>query len=878
MTLLWKLVLLKLLLGIYASENHVLHPNIGVLFKEIKNINLASSTWRHTVAIELFHDINVDEPTVNCFENSTETQCPKDLNNNYRKTLWRYHNLEKELVKDIREKEDIIKHIMINKQKVESKRQKRAWVSFLGDIAKKVIGVATEKDIQVLQQHMDELAVMVESRSEDKVHNIKQMHSYELKLNDRINVADARIDNIQDMVASGSQATKGLQDLLLNKLRIPERLTTVQLLLDKSNIWVNTLFSYSVHLQSLAAINNIATERISDAVKLLDGRLPINFINPRELENILHSVSEKLLNVSPNFKVQNNTQYYYHHSRLTTSTFDDRHIYITINIPFRDKTQDFTVYEVEAVPIPIGHRNNDPSFTLVSGFSKYLAVSKDGTQYIEYNDDQASKQIKSQEHQHILPKSINQESCSIKLFEGNSDGIFRLCKQLLLEKVTSFPEFIYSIGANEYLVYAPLKTFDLVCDDKLLSQTVHSKGLFKIDLNCSCHLAHADLKIHPEKSTCHNSTSSIGYSANLLAYEAIYKDKINLDLTPQNFVNDKISFEFPDTSRFKKSDALLQNIDAETVKELGKISEIANMSSPSARDRMLFLFHWWNSVTDHSDIVMLIVDIAIYVLYGAAIAWLYRKLSKAQQRLLILGTIIGASEALEFKMPTAMDPVNSVRKGGIDHDLWKTIIAVMSLILATYAVLQQWFDKCRKSSCHNSQTVTLGRLRSELYLCLYSYNEHLHLRILVIPSSIENVRITKLGVIPNVTFKRRCLQYFLRVDWSPIQFTIPHIGRVALPSSIRLPLSKWRAFKRMSRTYHTVKVVLVSEDKLREFSSYTSKQAGTHAYQPLPRWSLRESTTTEEASTQVGETNFQVLPSDPPNTNQNSYDSCEHFI
>jgi hypothetical protein len=70
------------------------------------------------------------------------------------------------------------------------KRQKRAWLPFLGNVAKTVFGVATEDDVAALHFHIakfEQLKTQVES---DTTHVLETVHSLYQSQDKRMNLLD----------------------------------------------------------------------------------------------------------------------------------------------------------------------------------------------------------------------------------------------------------------------------------------------------------------------------------------------------------------------------------------------------------------------------------------------------------------------------------------------------------------------------------------------------------------------------------------------------------------------------------------------------------------------------------------------------------------
>ena len=82
--------------------------------------------------------------------------------------------------------------ININKQTIrdvismEIGRQKRGWLNALGTVAKTVKGLATEEDIKVISQHVQQLGSLIQNNENRRRIVLTNMRSYEVASNRRM--------------------------------------------------------------------------------------------------------------------------------------------------------------------------------------------------------------------------------------------------------------------------------------------------------------------------------------------------------------------------------------------------------------------------------------------------------------------------------------------------------------------------------------------------------------------------------------------------------------------------------------------------------------------------------------------------------------------
>jgi hypothetical protein len=791
------LSLLMCILGVLAQD-HIVHPNIGVILHKVKEITIDPMIWHHTIAIPLFQNVSLGSPIMRCQNQSPSDDCFEVEDAFVSEILDLYDALRYNIVSDLIERQNTKDIISLNSNE-QRNRQKRGWFDIIGKAAKKVIGVATQQDLQILNNHMQKLAILVKEQSNSRKFESENLHSFEVQMAHRINNTIAHVSYLEDFVKQGFESTKRLKYLLMNKLKIPERVSEIESFLEKSNRVNVLLHQYDIHIEGLEQVHR-KTEAITIAMdQLLQGRLDANIISPSELHDILSSVDSKLQSQSSSKSVSTDVKSYYKHNHLTTCTHDGKSLFIKLKIPIGSESTTFDLYELEAVPVPTDHSNRSSVYTLVSGFSKYLAVSKDSSLYLELSENELFS-LKMNNYQYI-PTPVSEPSCTYFLFEGNVEGILNFCTNLVLEDLSIFREFIYQMETGEVLLYTPNIEWTLICNKTETVDKVYSKGLFKFHVACNCFLKYDVLEIYAYDSDCMTtrSESKLWYSANMLAYHVLYKDKISLDLSSISFTEEPYNFEFPNISMIDRESAKFAEMDAQYAI---KLSTLLNQWNQSSSDQDWSFFMWDETVFKSTVGIGSVVLVSIEIICVCALTYVFYQLENLKKSLILIATCIHASEALDFTLPPPPAADVSLQTNCINEDFWKTVVILLSLVLAIYSIIQQWVDKCIKQTGQERFNV-VNKLRTELFLCFFDKKSHLLVKVCTIPGAMDDISFHNLEKLRKISFKLSCLLPRLFIDWNQVKLKVNNIENTNLPKQYRFTnlqqLNSWPDIAKLLR-------------------------------------------------------------------------------
>ena len=139
----------------------IIRPNLGIVLLKDRDITLSPSVWHHTIAIPFFPDIPMTTPAILCNTDAINTTDVSDTCTTLQEINNLYMELKHRMTSDIHYTHTSIMDVM-TVQDLAPKRVRRGWFNLLGNIAKKVMGVATEGDVKILQGHMTQLMAVAE--------------------------------------------------------------------------------------------------------------------------------------------------------------------------------------------------------------------------------------------------------------------------------------------------------------------------------------------------------------------------------------------------------------------------------------------------------------------------------------------------------------------------------------------------------------------------------------------------------------------------------------------------------------------------------------------------------------------------------------------
>ena len=823
----------------YVSSEVTVMPSIGIIMKKVKERNMASIVWHHTLAIPFTDIRNLSKPVGICsISNSSAMnfhQCFK-YDEQMQEIVHQYENIRRQLLANSAESQQIFKDTMSLSQR----RTKRGWFDAIGNIAKHVIGVATEEDVKTLADHINQLTNMIQTRDHQRQANLNKMHSYEVHVNDRVTSLEVNVEELGKLTKDAIQSSVELSNFVMKELALPDKINRLDKNFDRLSQHVHLLHQFNGHIQVLDEIYTNSIQRRHDLAQVIEGKLTVNLISPNELREILRFINQKVSSISPNLGISVDVREYYKALNLVTCTHENDYLYLKLRIPISDPSHKFDLFELAAVPVPVNYKNDSEVYTLVSGFKPYLALSKDKKFYLELanlNNDISSI--------NKLPISVNRSSCTSSIVSKDVPMILKECTKVILKDVKSFPDIVQRDSDGSYLMFTPQTEWSVICNNTLMDRKVRNKGLFRYQLHCDCHLKNELITLYPHSETCDFSQNQISYSANMLVYYALYRNSSPLQLTVDNFTEEPFNFQIPNFPDISARLTKYSKVDSAEAYEIANLESALNSSLGSANDDWFVPF--WSEAKQGSFRWDTIISAAVNVLEILAIITILVKLAFVQKKIASILLALNRVEAVDFTLPPAQEASTSNEAA----EPWKTILIASCTLISLLAICQVIYGLIRKVNSRSTPSVTvLESLKTEVYLCLYNVREYAHIRVAIIPSVMGNIKIGKVGNIKSVQLKRKCVTPFIKIDWTPILITEDRIGKITLPSYVELSYYSYRKINKLVHNSALVKVILVSGNDWAEVCSSSEVINTEQMYQPISsrRNNLSEVVTKDSAS------------------------------
>ena len=793
----------------FEDPNFIMRPNIGIILEKVGSRYFMPLYWHHTIAVPIVATNRLLKPRNICNPFSAVGQHENCMvfPLQWKNIIWESQKLLNHLRTDIEDNEQIIKDVIA----LEIGRHKRGWVNFLGSIAKKVMGVATEDDIKTLAKHVQQLGQMVHAREHDRKTILENMHSYEGATNNRLDIMPQTILDIETMSTGLLNVSNNIMTFFAGNHSLPIQLQQVREHTAANEQLAKVLHFFNLHFETLQAIKASTSTLISDLNLLVEGKLSPSLVKPALLKSIIKSVRDSVSKISPKFSIASSIKDYYSKKNWITTTADNTHLFIKLKIRISSPDIKFTMFKINSYPMPLGDIKSKV-YTRFSGFKKFFGISQDEKRYVEI-DDIGDNDIQ------IMPKHVTNASCVYNLYKGHDQKILSNCKKVIEKhNNTIYPEIIHRIANNKFIILSN-DNWKIVCNDSVLWDNINHRSMFQVRLKCECQLTNQKITLFPDLSSCISLENSVAYSSNMFAYFGFYNRLVDINLTVSNFHEEPYRFEIPDFKSIVQDLTKLDTLDQSEAYEVGNLEYVLNRSLTQQSDSFdNEFFDWWfdysTVITPSSLSIGFVIDIWEVLLIG----YLFFQVRTLEHRIALSFSMLPMTEAVQFTLPvsTTASPVHDLDQA---NDLWKSVLLVMSLVLASYSIIQQWVDRCSNAESCCQSPVVLEKLQCDVYVCLYGDNEFAHIKVKTIPCRLEDVVIHKAEGLNKIELRYKLRGPSIAVDWSLIKLGILDAGRIHLPRYTLIPLIYFCKLRRLVRNYHTVSVVGISGDDHRIIST-----------------------------------------------------------
>ena len=253
-TLVFCLASLKTLTA--APAEVIVRPNVGAVFIKERDINVSPMVWHHTLALPYFMDFTLLHPAVSCSnedeqgsDNNTICDLITDMEEHF-------YDLTAQIISEITSAQRSIKSMMDTKpHRSTPSRPKRAWFNILGTVAKKIMGVATEEDIKILQSHLQQLAIMIATEKKERIHDVQQLQSFEVRINKRVDTFRANLQNLDSVITDIYNNINDIRKYKQFAESLAKQIYKNTLQINKTRQFIAWAQRYQIHIHTLMQLH-----------------------------------------------------------------------------------------------------------------------------------------------------------------------------------------------------------------------------------------------------------------------------------------------------------------------------------------------------------------------------------------------------------------------------------------------------------------------------------------------------------------------------------------------------------------------------------------------------------------------------------------------
>ena len=338
---------------------------------------------------------------------------------------------------------------------VKNQRDQRSLIPIIGQLMSTLYGTVSEKDLENINRNIKSLA----SNQNQIIHDLDMSLSV-LNLT-RMQVTENR-RSIMDLIVVIQKLDRGimrLQETFYKKfIRLEQFVHTyLQMILDEIKLTTQDAVFYLENLMS--ELNMLSLQHLAT-----------NTISPKDLRELLIEVESKLPN---NFELPRKPgdDIWFYYKTLTCLTYlQDNEIRIVLKIPLINTKEEYDIFKVHNMPLPVHH--NQSSTSSVNVMVKYeletemFMISRDKTRFLLLSEN--NYHMCNSYHLQFCnpetafyPTNVN-KLCITALYMQMSQDIQMFCKQtIVLNQKLPITKYIAS-GVWIVVTHVPL-TFTISC-------------------------------------------------------------------------------------------------------------------------------------------------------------------------------------------------------------------------------------------------------------------------------------------------------------------------------------------------------------------------------------------------------------------------------
>ena len=451
------------------AKRAVLRHNYGVLFTHHTPIAPQSVTWRHLFVVPTEYTQLLPIPQAKCRRNHD----PSDIVTCYTaETLANFtHTLLTQVNFKIQTINDLLPLI------TSSVRVKRGLFNKIGKAYKYLTGVATAADIVYMQSAVLKIEELTNLTRNEILTMSDDLQSLSELANDRFNLIDKQLtltrDIFDEYVKDSEFDWQNLYQYIQRKLSAVS-----------TNFYhVNLLFE--IHLELIQ--QHFALQQ------LIQGYLPLHFVNKFMLQSVLAHVESQLSARFVGFRIQETDPLFYYKNPSTLVIRDAQYLYIQIVIPLIASTGLYQLYFASSYPMSL-----DNGATQIELPKPYIAISNDNKFFLELSLDEYTHCFDTPNQPHVCPyltriQETQFHTCLSALYFDIPTEVTSKCPLTYFNQ--NPPVTILPYDGSHYLVSASFHlkiTWWFHCPGKNTVTFKPNATIFIVRVPCLCTLANSE--------------------------------------------------------------------------------------------------------------------------------------------------------------------------------------------------------------------------------------------------------------------------------------------------------------------------------------------------------------------------------------------------
>lgn len=755
-----------------TSQQLIQRVNYGILFELKGHLMFTTETWRHTFQITLpkAHDI---APMKLC-NDSTETCNVFNALLNHMSTL-RVQTIERTTATI-----DKVDQLIPVTKTSHTGRTTRSLLPFVADLSKSIFGTATEHDVQILAQHMNQLIRKMQLTDRAIRRHGQHISSYMHDVNDRL---DKAMYAVKENHRAVNHLFDKMQKSISNSIDITYLATSV--LSDQ----IGTAITYTTLLDDfLHGIND-----------LINGKLSPYLVPSSSLDKVLTDIEQIIKSKHKSFQlVRTDHKFYYNFAEFLYDR-DREFLYVTLKIPITNHFSPMDLYETISLPVPVN--SSSKHATKLLDMPRFFGITNSKDYFDETKFAKCSKydNIYQCNFHPTFHSAIN-PTCSLAIFRNDKSASKNLCNFRFLQN--HLQPGIMQLSQHSVLVNN-IPMLSLSCTDQ--QKMVQGCTFCIMHFPCDCAISTQHFYLPPQLSQCKINSSTITkvYPVNLALLQNFFNTTRLAAILPDTTFNTEIPIQTP---FFKLYNHKMSEVIAA---DMPKHLSLRKMANAVKKDQVIFqsmvdpLLDGTITTAEAWSIVPQIITYTSFALATSAILILVYVLFRLRKLTLILMLLNVSPPANSHSVPSPLqyDNQNLITNSQSDVACVTTVQWPHSLLgifsLSILLMIFVWYYK-RYHQHHTTLSLEITTGSSCVSLPI------LHLPLcppywsITFPSNIHNIHVT------GTLFPK------LHVSWGDFHIDSKFNDKsIFIPCQLSISLIKAYQFKRILKQPFLAFIVII---------------------------------------------------------------------